>query len=668
MSIWRNVINLIKYIKIFLVHPATEITLSIIYLTSFFYIGFILFSKKKYNDLEILNMTESYLFFNNFNMIKTPTQFKGYLEEILEKIYTINPQTEEIPLFISISPIRFIPFSNSNECNEKIDYTKNCNVNTNKFKFKCVIDYLSKSFNLQCGKAYSDGKNFLQNKLTGHYSSYNIRNADSYIDFTRDSYYSTYENKIIEMIENKQLKAIIMQINLIAPSNGNYIDVILGIEMTNYFTDVKTIFSAYIFNDQRPKTNIILLILIILLSISIIVSLLKFIYEINVKCIWTVHIFQFLIEALDTVFVIIGIIYIIEDKNLEFKVNLEKFESHLKYINIIWFVKLFFSILVIFSPFRFLSLFSWWKSVSEPFVIVLNVLFRMFPGLIITLILFLLTIIMFFFINYFLFNDIFEFYETMFNSFISAFNIEMIANIYERKKPSKLFGNLFQSKYSAVFVFFQALFFYFYISIVIATVVYLYKKAVISFEPPQKNKYVKKLEQIQEKLEEQKQLENNNDVLLQKQILWLSLDKKNFNDNYLISKHQVLLFKSSIEIISYLKYIFAIKPEIQFKKLIYKLNIIIEISQKKVGEKEIRQISNLAEWLIFVGSKIPIIIYSNFNLENNLKMKLHNLYKLFYFVNDDKFLEKIIESKADKNLSISENINFSFTSMNNKQN
>ena len=38
---------------------------------------------------------------------------------------------------------------------------------------------------------------------------------------------------------------------------------------------------------------------------------------------------------------VIAILYFIEDKNLDFKVNLDKFESHLKYINIIWFLKFF---------------------------------------------------------------------------------------------------------------------------------------------------------------------------------------------------------------------------------------------------------------------------------------------------------------------------------------
>ena len=45
MAIWRDIIDLIKYIKIFLVHPATEITLNIIYLLSIFIIG-IMFQMK----------------------------------------------------------------------------------------------------------------------------------------------------------------------------------------------------------------------------------------------------------------------------------------------------------------------------------------------------------------------------------------------------------------------------------------------------------------------------------------------------------------------------------------------------------------------------------------------------------------------------------------------
>ena len=659
MAFWTNIL---KYIKIFLVHPATEISLNIIYLVSFLVIGLILFkSNKYYNEIQLLEMTESYLYFNTFNNIKTPSQFNNYFLSILDKLYTINPKLNEIPMFITISPIRFITFINSNGCNTELDYTKNCR--TDPEKFKCVIDNLLKSYEHQCGESYSDSKKFFQNKLTGHYSSYNIRNSEDFIDLTRETYFSKYKDQVDERINNKQIKAIIMQINLIAPSNGNYIDVVLGIEMTNYFTDIKTIFSVYVLQDQRPKTNTLMFIFIILFCISIVISIIKLIYEINVQCVLSVHILVFLAEVLDAVFMVVLILFVIEDKNLEFKVNLNEFECHLKYINIIWFLKLFLAISVIFFPLRFMSLISWWKSFSEPFIIVSNVIFRMIPGIIISLILLLLMVIMFFITNYLIFNDTFEYYETMFKSLISTFNIRIINNLFNRKKPSRIFGNLFQSKYSISLVFFQVCYFYFYMAISIATLAYLYKKAIISLEPKEENIYIKKLEEIEEKLEEKKQFENENIDLLKKQILWLNLDKKNSNDNYFTLKHEVLLFKNPIQILSYLKYIFAIKPEMQFKKLMYKLNIIIEIAQKKVGENEIKQINLLAEWLTFVGSKIPIIIYGKINFEPNIKMKLSNIYKLIYFINDAQVLEKIIEDKGKRPLCISENNNFTFNSI-----
>ena len=582
MAFWTNII---KYIKIVLVHPATEICLNFIYIISFLVLGLTIFkSNKNYSEIQLLDMTESYLYYNNFNDIKSLSDFKYYFESILDKLYKIDTNFDEIPIFIPINPIRFTTFSNSNECNTQLDYTKNCGTEANN-KFKCVIDNLLKSYEHQCGKSYSDSKNIFQHKLIGHYSSYDIRNSENFIDLTRETYLSTHQVAINEKIENKQLKAIMMQINLMAPSNGNYIDVVLGIEMTNYFTDIKRIFSVYVLQEQRPKTSVLMFIFIILLCISIIISIIKLIYEINVKCVLSVHIVVFFSEVLDALFMVICILYVIEDKNLDFKVDLQNFECHLKYINIIWFLKIFLAILVIFFPFRFMSLFSWWKGFSEPFIIILNVIFRMLPGMILSLILLLVMILMFFITNYLVFNDTFEYYETMFNSLISTFNFRILNNLFDRKKPSRIFGNLFLSKYSISLVFFQVLYFYFYSAIIVATLAYLYKKAIISLEPPEENQYIKKLEEIQEKLEEKKQFENENIDLLKKQILWLTLDKKNSNDNYFTSKHEVLLFKNPIQILSYLKYIFAIKPEMQFKKLMYKLNIIIEISQKKNSRK-----------------------------------------------------------------------------------
>ena len=332
--------NIFKYIKIVLVHPVTEIILDICYLVSIVSIGMIIFQESKmYDDLKILDMTESYLNYNQFINIKTEDEFNSYLSSALDRLFVINPQLQDIPLFVPISPIRFIWFQNSNECNNEIDYTTTCINSPN--KFKCVIDNLSKSFKLKCGEKHEGSSGIFQKVLTGYYSSYNIQDPQNFIDITRESYDSTYHNQIDGIIQDKSLKALLMQINLKAPSNHNFIDIVLSVEMTNYFTDVKTIFSVNILNDRRPKTNLLLFIFIILLCISVVLNIIKLFYEINVKCIWSVHIFYFCSQIFDAIFMVICLLYLFEDQNLEFEVNLQTFESHSKYILIVWHMKIF---------------------------------------------------------------------------------------------------------------------------------------------------------------------------------------------------------------------------------------------------------------------------------------------------------------------------------------
>ena len=122
-------------------------------------------------------MTESYLNYNEFTNIKSPSQLNSYIITILDKLFTIDPANNEIPLLIPINPIPVIPFNNENSCSET-NYNINCRDETN--KFKCVIDNLSKSFRNKCGEAYSDSHNFFQNKLIGHYSTYHIGKMDNY--------------------------------------------------------------------------------------------------------------------------------------------------------------------------------------------------------------------------------------------------------------------------------------------------------------------------------------------------------------------------------------------------------------------------------------------------------------------------------------------------------
>ena len=657
MNIWKNSV---KYLKIAIVYPYTEIFINILYIISFIIIGILIFKESPiYDDHQILDMTESYLKYDTFKEINKPSEFISYLSSILTKLYTIDPANNEIPLFIPLNPIRLIPFNNANECNTGLDFNVNCLVSTE--KFKCVIEHLIKSYELKCGQKYTDDKILFENKLQGYYSSYNIRGAKKKIDITKETYDSTYQNEINTIINDKQLKAVVMQINLMAPSNRNFIDVILGIEMTNYFTDVKTIFSVYILNDYRPRTKILLFLFFIFLFISVCLNTIKTIYEINIKCIWSVHIITFMANIIDCCFVIVCIFYLIEDEKVEFNIDLSKFESHLKYINILWYLKLIYSFTVIFFPFKFLSLLSWWKTPFESFIILLNVIFRMGPGIIITFICFTVMFLMFVFVNYFLFNDIFQYYESIFNSFLSTFNVKIIQTLFKKKPASRIFGNLFQSKYSIAFIFAQLIFFYFFIAIIIATLVYAYKRAITIQNPETDNKYIDKLNEIQNKIQKEKIEDFNNFDYVKKHVLWWKIDGISYNAVDIIKKHKALIFKQSNQIISFLKYIFAVQPELQFKKLINKFNIIIETNKKTFEEREMKQICELMDWLMYVGAKIPIIIYNLSKMNHSLKMKLYNLYKMTSFINDEEELEKTLNNNGEKALCISEGYYFSFS-------
>ena len=107
--------NIFKYLKIVVVHPITEIVLDILYIVSIINIGLIIFKESDmYDDHQILDMAESHLDFNTFNNIKTSTQFISYLESTLDRLFSIDPTNEGIPLFVPISPIRFIPFKVNN--------------------------------------------------------------------------------------------------------------------------------------------------------------------------------------------------------------------------------------------------------------------------------------------------------------------------------------------------------------------------------------------------------------------------------------------------------------------------------------------------------------------------------------------------------------------------
>ena len=659
MEIWKN--KLI-YIKLGLISPALEIIVNIIFILSFIIIfSYFCSNGKYYSDNQISKFTESYINYEDFKNIDSPSDFKTYIQGLTTKLYTNIPSTEKIPIFIPLNPIRITRFTN-NYCKEQ-DYLNSCNNN-----FQCTINYMSESFKHKCGEKYSNSDNALEENnnyntkklflealvknFEGYYSNYDLIHGGRSVEITNQNI-NTKISEIEEFINNKNLKFISVEINLKAPMNNNYIDIILSLEMYEYFHDVKKILSIDIFNTySRPKENKFLSILIYFYMVATIINIIKLIYEIMVKPVFSIHIFVLLNEACNTLLFIFFILYINVDNDLELDFNLGKFKTHLVETTLIKDLKIIMTIVFIGIPIRFLSLMSWWKWLSAPFIKIANIFYRMFPSVLISFIVYMIFLVVFTITNYLIFQDIFTEYQTFFYSFVNSFNYRILSSLYKEDNNAKIFHNMTQSKYVFVFLLFEYVFILMSFCILISSFVHIYKKALSIEEPKQESEYLSKMDNLIEKLKENVDEKNIELIGIKKQILYLKLTPKNLVQNS--TKIEITIFKNSSQIISFLKYIFALKPELQFKNLLSLLNIVIEVNHydNYNWKFDLKQIEYLINWLTFVGCKIPLIIYCEPNFEKNYHLKLCKDYTLIKFVNDKKELEIIMNKKDFGNFII----------------
>ena len=94
-----------------------------------------------------------------------------------------------------------------------------------------------------------------------------------------------------------------------------------------------------------------------------------------VKPVFSVHLFVFINEACNVLLFIFLIFYKYVDKELELEIDLKSFHTHLVYITLIRDIKIIMIIVFIGIPLRFLSLISWWKWFSTPFIKIANIFY-----------------------------------------------------------------------------------------------------------------------------------------------------------------------------------------------------------------------------------------------------------------------------------------------------
>ncbi len=679
----------IKYIKLCIVSPAYEIIINLSIIVLFFFISFLIQSQGiQMTNYQLTELISNTFKEEEFRAIKTKEDYYNYIEFLVNKLYEYDPVNNEnsIPYYIPYGAIRLKKFSNEG-CTSKYNELKNngivCDTD------ECTLDLLKDFYNTKsCGSAFQRRKGDISNssriefarRFEGKYSSYNLVKEGQNLDFTIDEYYQDIQNNTQNYIRDfvgndDDIKFIALLFNVYFPYDDSHAITIAGIEMINSHVDFNEpyiIFNSSILNKMENKNKGFYAVLI-LYSIAIVLSFIKIIYEMNIKLIIPTHFIEFIDAAGNLLLLIFIYLYltslenipIIETKNNSFignNIYLKKYHDFYAILSLRGYVVLILSIIFLSMPIRLMSLLSWSSYISKSLIKYFSVIFRMLPGLVVNSLLTISSLIPAIFLNYFFYHSKIIHYDTIFSSILFFTNIfQDVVTIKEEEKKNSGYSikySISDSDYILLFGVLQKLIFIYAYLCFISSCVNSLEKAIEYETKKEEDEVLKKMEEIEKILE--KEEENNEDdnlSNLKKQILWINYENSNDLYNEILAKiKNMLLFKNANQVISFLKYLFALKPLMQFKSLKHKLCIVIQYSSinkdnKGMKDRIIENIQALLEWLYFVGCKIPVIIYCESNYGFLQKIQVSTSYKLLTFTDNLNSIEKFIndEDEEDEN-------------------
>ena len=687
-------LNFIKYIKLCIISPAYDIIINLLMTLFFFVMAFLIQSQGiQLTNYQLTELISDTFKESEFRSIKTKDEYYSYIEFLVNKLYEYDPLNNDnsIPYYLPYGSIRLKKFSNSecnNKFNELINSRPNCPTE------ECTLELLSEFYSgSNCGKVFSGEKGDKSNspfiglarKFEGKYSYYDLEKKGFNLDFTIDEYYAPNSNNTKEFIkkfigDDKDIKFIALLFNVYFPYDDSYAITIAGIEMINShinFNEPYFIFNSSILNKVENKNKGFIAVMI-LYMITAILNFIKVIYEMNVKFIFPTHFIEFLDACGNFVLLVFIYLYllaledipIIEEKDNVFinnNIYNKDFHDFYTILSLRGDIMLILSIIFLSMPIRIMSLLSWSTFISEYLVQYLGILFRMIPGLVVNSIILITTLMPSIFLNYFFYRSKIINFQNIFSSiifFIDTFRDAVI--IKEEEKENNGYSikySITDSEYTLIFGIIQKLIvIYSYISFISACV-NSFEKAVQLETKKEDDEIIKKMDEIEGLLE--KEEENNVDNLryLKRQVLWINYENKNDLYNELSKKSKnMLLCKNSNQVISFLKYLFALKPMMQFKNLKNKLCIVIQYSSTNniidnisLREKRINNIQILLEWLNFVGCKIPVTIYCISNFASLQKIKVSTSYKFISFTDNLTSVENFLDEANEMENYINEN-------------
>ena len=245
----------------------------------------------------------------------------------------------------------------------------------------------------------------------------------------------------------------------------------------------------------------------------------------------------------------------------------------------------------------------------------------------------------------------------MFLSFCSVFNFELVNTM---NRDGGLEFSVSDSREELVFPVIQIMIIIIFFCLIFATSSNLLEQASEYENKKEENIILSKIKDLDEKIGSDEDSENE-DLYgsIKKRILWLGLIPKKEHFNSLMNKNKSLLFfQSGNKVESFLKYLFAIKPNMQYQNLKEKIGIVIECQAENnyLSEKDLEQINNLLKWLEFSGCKLNILLYTQNRLARELRMKLSRVYDMIKCVSSLLELEKFVNPNDDSDSEEEENL------------
>ena len=683
----------IKYIKLCIVSPAYEIIINLSIIVLFFVMSFLIQSQGiQMTNYQLTELISDTFQEQRFKSIKTKNDFYNYIEILVNKLYEYDPVNNQnsIPYYIPYGAIRLKKFSNLG-CAEKYRQLKNsrtiCTTD------QCTLDLLKDFYETkECGEAFSNPKGDVSNtsriefarRFEGKYSSYNLVKEGINLDFTIDEYYEDSTNNTKTFIphfigDDDDIKFVALLFNVYFPYDDSHAITIAGIEMINShveFNEPYFIFNSSILNKMENKNKGFFAVLI-LYSIAVAFSLIKNIYEMNVKLIIPTHFIEFIDAAGNILLLIFIYLYltslenipIIEVENNTFinnNIYLKNYHDFYAVLSLRGYVVILLSIIFLSMPIRIMSLLSWVPFISKPLIKYFSVIFRMLPGLVVNTLITLSALVPAIFLNYFFYHSKIINYDTIFSSILFFTNIfQDVVTIKEEEKRNQGYSikySISDTDYILLFGVIQKLIFIYAYMYFISSCVNSLEKAIEYESKKEEDEVLKKMEEIENILEKEEENKDDNSLSnIKKQILWVNYESNNELYNEILTKiKNMLLFKNSNQVISFLKYLFALKPLMQFKSLKHKLCIVIQYSSinkdnKGMKEKITENIKSLLEWLNFVGCKIPVIIYCESNYSFLQRIQVSTSYKLLTFTDNLNSIKKFINDEEEEDEGKSNN-------------